>query len=229
MSDHMTVRVEHLGEEVEVGKRLYVGNLPYKVRWQGLKDFFVERCGEEVMYADVKADWQGRSAGCGIVEFKTPEEAADVMIRMHDQELEGRRIFVRQDKEDRDLGGKGRGGFTSFKGKKGHGGKKGGNTGRGQGQFTSNNHYSCKVFVQNIAWETSWQTLKDHFRTAGEVVRSDINIDHRTGRSNGTGIVEFATPGQAMQAITTLNDVPLDGRELYVREDRMDSAAGKGY
>eukprot|EP00659_Diplonema_papillatum_P018058 gene18058-27820_t len=111
-----TVTVTHLDEEVEVGRRLYVGNLPYRARWQELKDYFAP-CGD-VVFADVKADKNGRSAGCGIVEFKTPEEAGEAMVQMHDSEFQGRKIFVRQDKEDRDLGGKG-GGGRSFQPAKG--------------------------------------------------------------------------------------------------------------
>lgn len=34
-----------------------------------------------------------------------------------------------------------------------------------------------RVYVSNLAWRTSWQDLKDHFRSAGEVVYSNVIKD----------------------------------------------------
>jgi RNA recognition motif-containing protein len=43
-----------------------------------------------------------------------------------------------------------------------------------------------KVFVSNLAFESTWRTLKDHMRQAGDVLRADIFEDER-GRSRGIG------------------------------------------
>ena len=58
-----------------------------------------------VVYADVMREGGsgGRSRGCGIVEFETAEEAAAAINTLNDVELDGRPIFVREDREDRDL------------------------------------------------------------------------------------------------------------------------------
>jgi RNA recognition motif-containing protein len=42
----------------------------------------------------------GRSKGCGIVEYASTEEARHAIASLHDTELQGRLIFVRQDKDD---------------------------------------------------------------------------------------------------------------------------------
>ena len=68
---------------------------------------------------------------------------------------------------------------------------------------------------------TSWQDLKDHFRSAGTVVHAKI-MEERPGRSKGWGIVEFEAPEEAVAAIEQLNDSDLDGRPIQVREDRED-------
>ncbi|KAK2077604.1 hypothetical protein QBZ16_004449 [Prototheca wickerhamii] len=78
-----------------------------------------------------------------------------------------------------------------------------------------------RVYVSNLAWRTSWQDLKDHFRTAGEVVYSNV-IKDADGRSKGWGIVEFSQPEEAVEAISTLNGSELGGRNIMVREDRED-------
>ena len=41
----------------------------------------------------------GRSKGCGLVEFATPEEAQHAIQTLHDSELDGRKIFCREDRE----------------------------------------------------------------------------------------------------------------------------------
>jgi RNA recognition motif-containing protein len=90
---------------------------------------------------------------------------------------------------------------------------------------------ATKVFVGNLAYSTSWQTLKDHFRTAGEVAHAVVLSSG--ARSKGCGLVEYATPQEAQTAIETLNDTMLDGRKIQVREDRepgkdMSGGAGAG-
>jgi RNA recognition motif-containing protein len=43
----------------------------------------------------------GRSKGCGIVEFATPDEAQRAITELNDTELMGRMVFVREDRESR--------------------------------------------------------------------------------------------------------------------------------
>lgn len=54
---------------------------------------------------------------------------------------------------------------------------------------------------------------------AGNVVFADV-LTTPNGRSKGCGIVEYATREEAERAIEELNNVELDGRPVFVREDR---------
>ena len=72
-----------------------------------------------------------------------------------------------------------------------------------------------RVYVGNLKFTTSWQTLKDHFKPVGDVVHAKLI-------ARGCGIVEFETPEDARRAILELNDSELEGRPLQVREDRED-------
>lgn len=45
----------------------------------------------------------GRSKGWGIVEFETPDEAIAAVNTLNGTDLGGRRIAVREDREDRDV------------------------------------------------------------------------------------------------------------------------------
>jgi RNA recognition motif-containing protein len=89
------------------------------------------------------------------------------------------------------------------------------------GKRNGNNHgnNNRRVYVNNLTWETSWQELKDHFKQVGQVVRADI-LEEPNGRSKGCGIVEFQSPSDAIQAVESLNNSELNGRVIYVREDR---------
>lgn len=77
-----------------------------------------------------------------------------------------------------------------------------------------------RVYVGNLAYNTTWQTLKDHFRKIGTVAYSNVLQDPTTKRSKGCGIVEFETDREAKKAIEKLHDSELDGRLIFVREDR---------
>ena len=91
-------------------------------------------------------------------------------------------------------------------------GRGGGGKGRGGGGGGA-------VYVGNLSWETSWQGLKDHFRSAGEVTHADV-MTEPNGRSKGCAIVRFASAQDAANAIQQLHDSELDGRTIFVREDR---------
>eukprot|EP00729_Bicosta_minor_P000155 gene155-32869_t len=78
-----------------------------------------------------------------------------------------------------------------------------------------------RVYVGNLSWRTSWQDLKDHFKVVGNVVHADV-MTGNDGRSRGCGVVEFDHCNGAVAAIEQLNDSELDGRPVFVREDRED-------
>lgn len=56
------------------GSNVYVGNLPWSVGTEELKDF-MQSAGGEVAHVEVLRDGIGRSKGCGIVRFVNAEQA----------------------------------------------------------------------------------------------------------------------------------------------------------
>ena len=129
------------------GRRVYIGNLSWGVSWQDLKDHMRE--AGEVTRADIMTGPDGRSKGCGIVEYENDEDAQKAVLTLNDTELNGRQIFVREDREDKGSGGGG-GGF-------------GGARGGGGNRFSSDETaQSRRVYVGNLSWDVAWQDLKDH-------------------------------------------------------------------
>ena len=83
----------------------------------------------------------GRSRGCGLVRFSSEEEAAEAIETLTDTELDGRQIFVREDKGGKGGakgGGRG-GGKGKGKGDKGSKGGKGKGKGKGGGRMSKDN------------------------------------------------------------------------------------------
>lgn len=76
-----------------------------------------------------------------------------------------------------------------------------------------------KLFIGNLSYNTTEDTLREKLSTFGEVVSLKIIMDRFSGRSKGFGFVEMATDEAGDQAISELNGQDLDGREIVVRED----------
>ncbi|GIW78029.1 MAG: hypothetical protein KatS3mg104_3092 [Phycisphaerae bacterium] len=78
-----------------MGKRLYVGNLPYSVDSSQLQQLF-EQHGT-VASAQVVSDREtGRSKGFGFVEMSTEEEARNAINALNGQQFEGRALTVNE-------------------------------------------------------------------------------------------------------------------------------------
>ncbi len=76
-----------------MGKKLYVGNLPFSVNDDSLKEQFSAHGTVET--AQVIMDkFSGRSKGFGFVEMSTEEEAQKAIEALHESEVEGRTIVV---------------------------------------------------------------------------------------------------------------------------------------
>jgi RNA recognition motif-containing protein len=97
-----------------LGKRLYVGNLPYQTTEADLRELF-ETHGT-VESADVIIDREtGRSRGFGFVEMDG--SAADAAIQALDgKDIEGRSLRVNEANERRPGGGGGGGGGGGYRG-----------------------------------------------------------------------------------------------------------------
>ena len=81
-----------------MGRRLFVGNLPYDVTDDDLSDAFSD--SGVVKSARVITDREtGRSRGFGFVEFSTEENATTAIQNWNERELGGRRLTVNEAKE----------------------------------------------------------------------------------------------------------------------------------
>ncbi|MGH9906162.1 MAG: RNA recognition motif domain-containing protein [Pyrinomonadaceae bacterium] len=77
---------------------------------------------------------------------------------------------------------------------------------------------STKLYVGNLAFETSSNDLQALFAKAGTVESVSLIEDRETGRSRGFGFVEMQTKEEAAAAISQFNGADLGGRTLKVNE-----------
>jgi RNA recognition motif-containing protein len=85
-----------------------------------------------------------------------------------------------------------------------------------------------RLYVGNLAYSTTEDTLRNEFGKFGNVTSALVVIDRVSGRSRGFGFVEFSTPDEGTQAINGMNGASLDGREIVVNEARERQAGGGG-
>ncbi len=124
-----------------MGRKLYVGNLPYSVNQQTLQDMFSQYGTVDSVNVITDRD-TGQSKGFAFVEMSSNEEAQKAIKELNGSNLEGREIKVNEAKpkaprDDRGgYGGGGYGGGRRHDGGGGRGGRSydGGVGGRGGGR-----------------------------------------------------------------------------------------------
>jgi RNA recognition motif-containing protein len=77
-----------------------------------------------------------------------------------------------------------------------------------------------KLYVGNLPFSATDDTLRDLFSQAGQVESARIITDRDTGRSKGFGFVEMSSDQEASEAIKRFNGQDLEGRSLTVNEAR---------
>src|SRR5579883_2088591 len=95
-----------------MGKKLYVGNLPYSATEDSLHETF-SQCGNVESARIITDRDSGRSKGFGFVEMSTDEEAASAINKLNGADMGGRQLTVNEAKPQAPREG-GRGGGGGF-------------------------------------------------------------------------------------------------------------------
>lgn len=77
---------------------------------------------------------------------------------------------------------------------------------------------STKLYVGNLAFQTTSEDLQKLFGQAGTVASASVVEDRDTGRSRGFAFVEMSTKEEALAAIDQFNGKEVGGRALKVNE-----------
>ncbi len=90
-----------------------------------------------------------------------------------------------------------------------------------------------KLYVGNLPYDTTEETLRQMFTEAGTVVSVALIKDRSTGQSKGFAFVEMSSQKEAQTAISTINGRMLGDRALSVsiarpREERTSFQNNRG-
>jgi len=108
-----------------MGKKLYVGNLPFSATDESLMQLF-QQAGQVESARIITDRDTGRNKGFGFVEMSTEQEAADAITKFNGADFEGRSIKVNEARPmaPREGGGGGRGSGRGGDRGKGGGGRR---------------------------------------------------------------------------------------------------------
>ena len=89
---------------------------------------------------------------------------------------------------------------------------------------------STKLYVGNLAFQTTSQELEQLFGQAGTVQSASVVEDRETGRSRGFAFVEMSSQEEATSAIEQFNGKEIGGRYLKVNEAKpREDRGGRGF
>ena len=91
-----------------MGKKLYVGNLPFAVTEDALRQMFSD-CGTVESAKIITDRDSGRSKGFGFVEMSSDAEATTAITKFNGMEYEGRKLSVNEARPPEPRTGGGRG------------------------------------------------------------------------------------------------------------------------
>ncbi|KAM8804404.1 LOW QUALITY PROTEIN: myelin expression factor 2 [Eudromia elegans] len=208
--------------------RVFISNIPYDMKWQAIKDLMREKVGE-VTYVELFKDAEGKSRGCGVVEFKDEDFVKKALEAMNKYDLSGRPLNIKEDPEGEHARRALQRGGGQFPG--GHGPDMTPrlmtlppsivNNPNIPPEVISNlqaGRLGSTIFIANLDFKVGWKKLKEVFSIAGTVKRADIKED-KDGKSRGMGTVTFEQAIEAVQAISMFNGQFLFDRPMHVKMD----------
>ena len=151
-----------------------------------------------------------RPRGFGFVTLGSRSAAEDAISKMDQSQLDGRTIRVNESKprgEGPGDGGRG-------------GGMAGGGRGLGPGGFGTFNPQGrdeVKLYVGNLSFETTEESVRGMFEQYGAVTDCFLPTDRDTGRVRGFAFVTMPAK-EAEVACGKVNGLELDGRTIRVNE-----------
>ena len=77
---------------------------------------------------------------------------------------------------------------------------------------------SKKLYIGNLPYSATDQSLSDKFSACGTVNSAKVIMDRDSGRSKGFAFVEMSTDAEATNTISRFNGSDLDGRAINVSE-----------
>eukprot|EP00584_Thalassiosira_punctigera_P010403 CAMPEP_0172528786 /NCGR_PEP_ID=MMETSP1067-20121228/3054_1 /TAXON_ID=265564 ORGANISM="Thalassiosira punctigera, Strain Tpunct2005C2" /NCGR_SAMPLE_ID=MMETSP1067 /ASSEMBLY_ACC=CAM_ASM_000444 /LENGTH=275 /DNA_ID=CAMNT_0013312751 /DNA_START=97 /DNA_END=921 /DNA_ORIENTATION=- len=200
------------GEEV----KLYVGNLDYATDEPRLREVFGAFGNVTDVFLPMERD-TSRPRGFGFVTLSSRSSAEDAISKMDQSQLDGRTIRVNESKP------RGEGPADVARGG-GGGGSRGLGPG-GYGTFNPQGRDEVKLYVGNLSFETTEESVRSMFEQYGVVTDCFLPTDRESGRVRGFAFVTMPAK-EAEVACGKANGQELDGRALRINEAQPKGSGG---
>jgi len=142
--------------------KAYIGNLPFGVTEDAVKEFFAEQSSVTEVYLAKESD-TGKDRGFGFVSFANEADMIKAIESLDGKFFQGRRLAVRKPLK---------------KGEK--------------SEVKPKREGMTRVYIGNLSFETKLETLKDLLSQHGEVMDVFINEDQTNGLSKGFAFAQMA-------------------------------------
>ncbi|ORX62521.1 hypothetical protein BCR32DRAFT_330919 [Anaeromyces robustus] len=176
--------------------RVYVQNLSYDVTSEMLSRF-MESVGK-VVSAEILTSPDGRSKGCAIVQYETPNEARRAISDLQDKPFQGRPIHIREDREGMQYNSQMMQDKNNYMSD-----KQVGYQGEGSSNY-QNTPKEQRIFVGNLDVSVTAEELRTLFEPAGTINYADVFQKDRNQSSKHE----------------MFNGIQYRNRKLDVHEDR---------
>lgn len=186
---------EQIDSPIPEGTKLYVGNIPFDITSEELARIF-EESGVVEMVEVIYDKATERSRGFAFVTMSTVEEAEAAIQKFNGSEVGGRFLRVNFPEVPRGSSRSPRTRPHSY-----------------TSNFVDSPH---KVYVGNLPFSTTADTLRSAFERVGNVLGARVVFDRETGRSRGFGFVTFSSEADVDAAISSMNGADLEGRSIRV-------------
>ncbi|EME30981.1 poly(A) binding protein isoform 2 [Galdieria sulphuraria] len=187
-----------VAEDSTRNRRVFVGNLAYRTTLDDL----IQHLGSvgKIATSQILTNNLGRSVGGAIVEFDSEEAAKRAIETLNDSELDGRKIIIREDREDFSL----------------HDPR------RKMKQGDPRALQNRRIVVWNLPSHVRWQELKDLFKESGNILWTEVrNVRARDGGETVMGTVLFESEEDARRAVERMRGKNFLGRIIDCRFDSL--------
>lgn len=164
--------------------RVFVGNLDTKVTWKILKDNM--QAAGEVVRVEIMKDSRGNSKGCAIVIYSSALEAQRAIQQMHEVELFGKPMHLREDLPVK----------------------------RRHSRSRSPRHMS-RVYVSNLPYSATSIQITQAFKKFGRIDKVEVPKD-RHDRPKGYCYIYFGANSEAETAVREMGNSSFEGRIIEV-------------
>lgn len=178
--------------------KLYIGNIDYSTNDQRLRSVFEKFGTITDCFCPIDRS-NNKPRGFGFVTFANKEDAMKAIEDMDNTDLDGRMIRVSESRP-KEIGGKSSGGGSGM-----------------NGDFNPSGATEVKLFVGNLSFDTSVETIRELFEKEGVVKDCYMPKERSTDTPRGFAFVTMPSD-DARIAMKNLTGYELDGRSLRIEE-----------